>query len=132
MKSLSIWENIVLAEKYFFENRRIYNFLLQNPKKIKEFQLESIKKLVNLAYTQTTFYNQLYKKHNIFPQDIKTWEDFYKLPTITKEDIMQNSNEFIVNSRKHDKNLFLSKSSGSSGKIIEILFEGDSWIRQAQ
>lgn len=131
MRSLNFRENILLGKEYFSFYKQIYNFPFLTPEEISAYQLNKIKKLIYLAYNHTKFYKELYTKHGIYPEDIKTWSDFEKLPTVTKEDIVANHSKCIVDTKKDDKNLIISRSSGSSGQIIDVLFESASWIDQA-
>ncbi len=46
--------------------------------KIEELQLKRLRKLIKFAMERSRYYHDLYKKANIRPEDIKTWDDFYK------------------------------------------------------
>ena len=50
---------------------------------MKELQLKRLKNTVKYAYEHVDFYRDLYDKHNVHPDDIKTLEDIQKLPFIT-------------------------------------------------
>jgi phenylacetate-CoA ligase len=58
-------------------------------------------------------------------------DDFKNLPTVTKNDIIENQNDCIVEPRRHEKNLRVSRSSGSSGQILEIIAGTDRWVQSA-
>lgn len=131
MRSLTLWENILLGKDYLLHYNRAYNFPSLSPEEIRAYQFKKIQKLISLAYNHTEFYNDLYTKHGIHPEDIKTWADFEKLPTVTKDDMVASGLTCVVDTKRYDKNLILSRSSGSSGKIIDIFFENTSWNEQA-
>lgn len=131
MRSLTLWENILLGKDYLLYYNRAYNFPSLSPEEIRAYQFKKIQKLISLAYNHTEFYKSLYTKHGIYPEDIKTWADFEKLPTVTKDDMVASGLTCVVDTKRYDKNLILSRSSGSSGKIIDIFFENTSWNEQA-
>lgn len=54
---------------------------------MKELQLKRLKNTVKYAYENVPFYKDLYDKHGVHPDDIKTLEDIQKLPFITKDDL---------------------------------------------
>lgn len=54
---------------------------------LKEIQLKKIKYLTQYAYHNSQWYHKLYKEANIKPEDIKTLEDFKKVPYYRKDNI---------------------------------------------
>jgi len=74
------------------------NFLKSTEKwtqeQIHHYQLEEIKKIVKHAYENTAGYRKLYDSVGIKPDDIKTIEDFRKLPFIEKKVIQENLDDF--------------------------------------
>jgi len=58
--------------------------------RIKEIQLARLKNIVKFAYEKSPFYRNLWKAHDIHPDDIKMLEDVQKLPIVTKEDIQRD------------------------------------------
>ncbi len=131
MRQLGLIENIKLAKYYTQHYRDVYNFLYLNPEQIRDFQFNQIKKLVTLAFDETEFYRQKYSRIGFEPEDLKSWSDFEKLPTVTKEELIENHDKCIVTSKKNKKDLIVSKSSGSSGKVIDVIYEGNAYIKEA-
>ena len=130
MRSLTLWENFLLGKDYLLSYKDVYNFPTLTPEEISAYQFKKIKRLLDIAYNHTEFYRELYSKLDIHPEDVKTWRDFEKLPTVGKDDMVASGKKCIVDT-KRNSNLILSRSSGSSGKLIDIFFEGRSWIEQA-
>src|SRR5215469_16027121 len=96
MRQFSWLEQLRLCQNYVFKYPRISRFLHKDPAEISSYQLEQLRELIRLAYEHTKFYRRLYAKHDIHPDDIRTWSDFQKLPLITKSEIIANQADCIV------------------------------------
>lgn len=127
----------VLLQNIFLTCRGvIYNFLRQGRTFKKIFsELEStqyydksgiidwqnrrLNLLVKHAYKNVPYYNKMFKKLNISPDDIRSVEDLKKIPLLTKEDVRNNLKDLLD---KNISRLFLHKvfTSGTSGKPLEI------------
>lgn len=57
---------------------------------LEEYQNEKLRQLIKHAYNHTQYYNDLFKKLNLKPSDIKTKEDLHKIPIITKDELRTN------------------------------------------
>ncbi|MBN1224890.1 MAG: hypothetical protein JXB23_16700, partial [Candidatus Aminicenantes bacterium] len=83
-------------------------------KELKEWQLSRIQKLVKYAYDNVPFYQNLYKKMDIHPSDIRSFKDFQALPFLTREAATENL-ESLVSSEKRNE-VQLTKTGGSTGE----------------
>ncbi len=89
-----------------------------SPDEIRELQWRKLLKLMEHAYENVRYYHNLFKKHNIYPNDISNPEDFAKIPILTKETLRKNvQNMLAVN---HSKPLTLAETSGSTGIPLEF------------
>ena len=131
MRKFTLFERALLAKEYLLKYQEMSKFPLKSPEEIDAFQLVKVKNVVELAYYGTRFYGQLYRKNGIHPGDIRTWADFEQLPTVTKDDIIDNHRDCIVDTRTGDKNLRVSRSSGSSGQMLEVIADTDRWVQAA-
>ncbi len=81
------------------EFRGTYNFLkdaqYHGIERIREYQFNEIKKLINHAYNNTVYYNRLLKEYGINPKSIQDFDDIKKIPYLTKDIIRKNLNEMI-------------------------------------
>lgn len=101
-----------------------------SPDALKDYQLTQLQRLVQHAYTQTTFYHNLYKSQDIHPNDIKSLDDFQRLPTVTKEQIRANTNNMIA--RNVDKKqLVENHTGGSTGEPLHFYITDDFWWENA-
>ena len=83
-------------------------------KKLKEIQLQRLKKTVNRVYEKVPFYKKKFKELNITPSDIKTINDITKLPFTTKNDLRDNA-PFGMMTTSLDNCIELHASSGTTG-----------------
>jgi len=84
-------------------------------KKMRELQLEKLKKLVSYVYENVPFYRKKMDEIGIKPQHIKTLEDIKNLPVTTKNDLRDNY-PFGLFAVPMSKVLRIHASSGTTGK----------------
>ncbi len=95
-----------------------------DPEQIDRWQLERIALLVDYAYRTHPFYNKLYRQVGFETGDIVSWSDYHALPTITKQDIIQNTELFgIANLSPTLAECYSSTTSGSSGNVLTSRFD---------
>ena len=63
---------------------------------LKDLQFEKIKKLLKYAYKHVPYYRSLYGREGIHPNDVKNYQDFEALPFITRDEVNQNLNDFVL------------------------------------
>ena len=56
---------------------------------IRTFQNTRLRHLIEHAYTNVPYYNEVFKNNNLSPSDIKSVEDLKKLPILTKDILNQ-------------------------------------------
>ena len=91
-----------------------------SPTKLKKIQIKRLKKIIRHAYDNVKFYNELYKKNNIRPGDIKSIDDLRKLPIITKEDIQKNYPKRIIAKKVNINKCTIVPTSGSTGISLKV------------
>lgn len=93
-------------------------FLNQPLEDIRKWQLERLSYLVDYAFDSIPLYRKKYSEVGYVKGSIKTWADFYKLPYLRKEELIEGFPDEIVK----DVNDFVlsTRSSGSSGKFVTI------------
>ena len=84
-------------------------------KKMRELQLEKLKKLVSYVYENVPFYRKKMDEIGIKPQHIKTLEDIKNLPVTTKNDLRDNY-PFGLFAVPMSKVVRIHASSGTTGK----------------
>lgn len=93
-------------------------FLNQPLEDIQKWQLTRLSYLVDYAFENIPLYRKKYSEIGYVKGSIKTWDDFYKLPYLRKEELIEGFPGEIVK----DVNDFVlsTRSSGSSGKFVTI------------
>jgi phenylacetate-CoA ligase len=90
--------------------------------KIQEHQQEQLEKLIRHAYESVPYYKDLFHRIKLKPADIKSPEDLYKIPVLTKEDVRNNYERMV--SREFDrKSLVFCHTSGTTGKSLKFYQE---------
>ena len=59
--------------------------------KIRQLQLKKFKKIFSWAYERSRFHRGLYEKAGIKPEDIRSFEDIRRVPTVEKSMMRRNS-----------------------------------------
>ena len=86
---------------------------------ISELQWKKIKDIIEFAYLNNDFYHNHFDKNDIHPQDINSWDDFLKIPFLTKDDIRSNANDLI--SKNYQKeNMHHKRTGGSTGVPVHL------------
>ena len=62
---------------------------------LQELQLAKLRRLLTYAYDHVPFYRHRWDAAGIHPGDIKTTEDFARLPLLTKDEIRDNADEIL-------------------------------------
>jgi phenylacetate-CoA ligase len=96
-----------------------------------EIQWHRLKELLYFAWEHNDFYRNRFQAAALTPDDIRSIEDMFRLPVLTKKEVQDNSLSLI--SRGFTiKNLQRAKTGGSTGKALELYFtEECSELRNA-
>lgn len=92
-----------------------------NREQLDIWKLARLRKLVDWAFTTCSFYREKYRNCGYEKGAIQSLEDFARLPTISKDDVINHFPEGMP-SDKYDAALCRwMSSSGSSGKQVQII-----------
>ncbi|WP_223701881.1 phenylacetate--CoA ligase family protein [Sutcliffiella deserti] len=88
---------------------------------MEKIQLDRLKQTVKHVHQNVPFYQRIFKKHLITPNDISTLQDLQNLPFTTKQDLRDNYpyGLFAVNRKRIVR---LHASSGTSGKPTVVAY----------
>jgi len=111
------WHTLVpLPVKYGSEFRRTFAFLQKSQygsrEEIESYQWQRIQALVIYAYEHVQYYRQTFDRAGIHPQDIKTHDDYRRIPVLYKENVVENFELF--KSDEFEKLAPISTVTGSS------------------
>jgi phenylacetate-CoA ligase len=93
-----------------------------NNKKIAEYQWSKIINILQHAYQNVPYYHLLFKERNIRLEDIQSFEDFKKIPFLTKEIIRNNLNSLTARNFNKSKFLYVN-TGGSSGVPLGLYYQ---------
>lgn len=86
---------------------------------LKELQDEKLNIMVRHAYENTPYYNGIFKKLHLRPSDIKSQKDLWKIPAISKRDVLINPEDFLAtNVNKHFLRVIFT--SGTTGAPLKL------------
>jgi len=89
---------------------------------IQKIQWNRLKELLEYVYNCSEFYREIFNSLNIKPQDIKSYDDFVKLPIVNKKFLKDNYDKIKVKTAS-DKDYVVSYTSGSTGEPFSFLLD---------
>ena len=92
--------------------------------RIRAYKLARLRALVEHAYREVPLYAARYREAGVRPDDLRTLDDLRHFPTITKDDVLAAGPDALT--RGLDlRRCLISKSSGSSGQVLEVVHRAD-------
>lgn len=90
----------------------------ESASRIKAYQEQRLKDLLNYLNTHSEFYKNLFKGNNIDTQNIKTIEDLIHIPPTEKEHLQLNNDQFVCVPR--NKIIEYTATSGTVGSPVTV------------
>lgn len=81
---------------------------------LREYQDSQLQKMIHHCYDNVPYYRNLFEKHNLTPDDIKTKTDLAKLPITTKAEMIANF-DALTAKNKDEFNPIIMSTSGTTG-----------------
>lgn len=123
-----------LAEEPLNEGITYYDRAVEtlDREELKKLQLQKFKAGMSEIWGKNMFYTEKWKASGIAsPDDIKTWEDFYRLPFTKKSELVQDQEQngpYGTNvTYGLDQYVRLHQTSGTTGKPLKWLDTDESW-----
>ncbi len=105
--------------------------LLRHPhvgrERIVAYQNEQLRRLIHHAYQHVPYYRQLFDRHHVRPEQIRSVEDLALIPITSRRDLQDLPVEEIVMKAVNPTSLIPSRSSGSSGRPLTVR---RSWLEE--
>lgn len=118
---------------YYFAKKEFKNLLTQcenwDIEQVREWQLRKVQQVVDFAFENVPFYNQLYKSVGYKTGDITCWEDFERLPLVSKSDIKTNL-ELFTAPQIAQLNAHRCHTGGSTDKPMEFFLDKATEVRE--
>lgn len=90
-----------------------------NQDRLRKYQWEKIKQLLEHSYQNVPFYQERFKKLGLCPDDIRSFEDFRKIPPLTKDDL-KNNLEKLKASNFEKWRPIETKTGGTTGSPVKL------------
>lgn len=110
-KILEKWENGLEFQKLIGDVRPDR----RSRESVEKFQLAELGKTLLYAGEKSSFYRQVFKEHNIHPDNIRSFGDFQRIPLTDPEDLAEHSNRFLCVSHADISKVTTFTTSGTSG-----------------
>jgi phenylacetate-CoA ligase len=85
MRDLSFGERLALLRSFVFDRRLRQHTPHYSRERMRTWQRERICRLVRHAYENVPFYTEHYRSVSFHPNDLRSWEDFHRIPLVTKD-----------------------------------------------
>ena len=90
------------------------------------YQLKRLQLITDYAYTHVPYYHEKYKKIGFKPGDLKSFEDFKKLPALEKEELRKRPLEQFLSDEATKLDISYVKTSGSTGVPLSFACDLES------
>ncbi len=87
--------------------------------RIREYQLSKLKEILKLAYEKTKFYRRMFNKVGFHPDDFQSLDYMGKLPTIDKQDVVENLSDMCTKD-VNEKDVDFGSTGGTSGTPLHF------------
>jgi phenylacetate-CoA ligase len=128
MRNLHLGELFSLLGAFAFGGRFLNKTPHLSRDEMRAWQWHHLQKLVHHAYTNVPFYRELYRQASFQPGDLKSWDDFHRLPTVSKDEVIAHFPDRMLARGYQLDDLVVSRSSGSSGKVLDIAYDGRAMV----
>ncbi len=124
MKSLSLKQMLKLSSQFVTQLASLRSKPYLAREKLDLYQLERLKKILDVANKNVPLYQ---RQQLPDASQIQSLQDWQNLPVLTKSELLDLSVEDRINKNYKIENLIVSKSSGSTGKALDVYYDEDSY-----
>ncbi|NIO36480.1 hypothetical protein GTO27_02130, partial [Candidatus Bathyarchaeota archaeon] len=97
---------------------------------MKKLQENKIRNMIEYAYYNVPYYQRVFKKRNLRPENIQNAEDLKRIPVLTHESVRQHQDDLIATTRPKDS-LFRCQTGGTTGHPL-VVYEDKNELSSAQ
>jgi phenylacetate-CoA ligase len=126
MRNLSPRELAGLLRTFLFGARFLQTAPGLSRDEMLAWQWRRVTRLVRHAWENVPFYRDHYSRVSFEPGDLKSWDDFHRLPTLTKDAIIANFPARMLARGESAERLIVSRSSGSTGKALDVAYDAQA------
>jgi phenylacetate-CoA ligase len=122
---MPIFEKGIKRRKILEYRARLEKSQWLSKEKLKDLQLQELKKLIDHAATHVPYWKETFHKLGINAKNIRTIEDFRKLPLTTKDDIRAHKKDMIA--ENYRGKTWTKSTGGSTGVPLELEYTPESY-----
>jgi phenylacetate-CoA ligase len=97
----------------------------QSRESVRAYQLRQLRRLVDFAYHNVALYHEKYDQAGVKPGDLQTLADLKHFPTVNKNDVLAAYPNGALARGLDLKRCLVSKSSGSTGQVLNVVHQAD-------
>ncbi len=120
-----LYENCLKKRNYLAYRKFLNDSQWWTKEKLLQFQKEELDRLLQHVYSEVPYWKKRFEKLQMTPEDIKSYDDFIKLPLITKEDIRNNRKNMVAAS--FEGKTWTKATGGSTGTPLAFEYTSDSY-----
>ena len=95
-----------------------------------ERQWVKLKAMVDYAGANVPYYQELFREAGIAAGDIRSFEDYLRIPVLKKSTLQIRLNDLVSSTRKREEGMS-NASGGSTGKPVQFFQDAEYWNRSA-
>ncbi len=95
---------------------------------VQQVQWQKLKAIVGHAARNVPYYRNLFRQGGLQPADIRSFEDFRRVPILAKSTLQLKLKELIAENRRPEEGLS-NASGGSTGKPVQFYQDAEYWDR---
>ena len=110
-------------------SKLLYECEKWSKEEVDAWQLKMVAEMVDYAFIHVPIYREKYSSIGYESGGIRTWQDFERLPYVTKEEIKSRYNDFCSDEKDLIKH-HVGFTGGSTGKAMQMLLDVDTSERE--
>ena len=100
-----------------YEHLKMYQY--SSPEKIKNDQFKKLREILKYAYENTDYYKMLLDEHSIKLSDITSFEEFQRIPVLTRDIVIKNFGSLISKNFPISERI-MWQTSGTTGEKLHF------------
>jgi phenylacetate-CoA ligase len=88
---------------------------------LRELQFRSLRRHLDFAYREVPYYTRLLNEHGLQPSRIQSFEDFSRIPYLTRDDLRRHFAE--LQPRRQRRGVQAMSTGGSTGSPVTVLVD---------
>lgn len=126
---LPMYEGVLRGRKTFEYWREFEGNQWKSPEQLRNLQWRRLAALLRHAYATVPHYRAAFDALGARPEEIRTAEDFARLPILNKPDVRQYRDQ-LMSSAFRPEDLVKSATGGSTGEPMQFCYDRDSYQRR--